>query len=193
MNHSKKIVAIQGSFRKNGKTTQMLKYAVKKAQKSGHKVTYINLFEKNIEYCKGCRLCTEPEECIFKNDDMPEITKLIKEADVIILAAPVYWGNVPAIVKNLMDRLVGASMLETAAFPKPRLEGKRYILLTACNTRMPFAKLFGQSSGVSRVVKEYFKTSGVKKIGMVVCDNSNNRDTVPQKNFKKIEELIKKI
>ena len=35
MNDSKKIVAIQGSFRKNGKTTQMLKYAVKKAQKSG--------------------------------------------------------------------------------------------------------------------------------------------------------------
>ena len=193
MKQPKKIVAIQGSYRKNGKTTPMLQYAVKQAEKLGHEVTYINLFEKNIEYCRGCRLCTQPRECIFKNDDIPEITKVVKEADVIILAAPVYWGNVPAIVKNLMDRLVGASMEETGSFPKPRLKGKRYILLTACNTVMPFAVICGQSSGISRVVREYFKSSGVKKIGMVVCDNSTNRDEIPRKNFKKIERLIKEI
>lgn len=69
-------------------------------------------------------------------------------------------------------------MLETDYFPKPRLKGKRYILLTACNTRMPFAKLCGQSSGISRVVKEYFKTSGVKKIGTVICSNTGKYDAV---------------
>ena len=135
----------------------------------------------------------ETSECVFKNDDMPEITRLIKEADVIILAAPVYWGNVPAIVKNLMDRMTGASMLETDYFPKPRLKGKKYILLTACNTRMPFAKLCGQSSGISRVVKEYFKTSGVKKIGTVICSNTGKYEAVPQKKFAKIDKLLKKI
>ena len=193
MGEGKKILAIQGSFRKNGKTTTMLRYAEKLAKEQGHEVTYINLHEKNIAYCKGCKQCTKPRECIFKNDDMPEITKLIKEADVIILAAPVYWGNVPGIVKNMMDRLVGASMADTDTFPEPRLKGKRYILLTACNTPMPFAWLCGQSSGLAHVVKEYFKSSGVKKIGMVLCDNAMHRKEVPQKNYRKIEHLMKEV
>ena len=70
-----RVLAIQGSYRKSGKTTTMLKYAAKQAEKLGHSLTYINLFEKNIEYCRGCRKCLETGECVFKNDDMPEITR----------------------------------------------------------------------------------------------------------------------
>ena len=55
---------------------------------------------------------------------MTQISKSIKDADVIILASPVYWANVPAIVKNLFDRMSGTSMEETNTFPKPRLSGK---------------------------------------------------------------------
>ena len=102
MGNACKVLAIQGSYRKSGKTTTMLKDAAKQAEKLGHNLTYINLFEKNIEYCRGCRKCLDTAECVFSNDDIPEITRLIKEADVIILATPVYWGNVPAIVKNFL-------------------------------------------------------------------------------------------
>lgn len=193
MKNNYKVVAIQGSYRNQGKTTTMLKYAANQVEKMGHSLTYINLFEKNIEYCRGCRKCFETAECVFSNDDMPEITRLIKEADVIILAAPVYWGNVPAIVKNLMDRMSGASMIETGKFPKPRLKGKRYILLTACNTIMPFAYLCGQSSGICRAVKEYFKTSGVKKIGTVVCSNTSKYDAAPKDKFARIDRLLQRI
>ena len=59
----------------------------------------------------------ETAECVYNNDDMPEITRLIKDADVIILAAPVYWGNVPAIVKNLMDRMSEPQCLRQIIFP----------------------------------------------------------------------------
>lgn len=186
------VLAIQGSFQKTGNTTIMLKHAVEQAKQCGHEVTYVNLFEKNIGYCKGCKKCVKGIECVFK-DDIVDMVRLIKEADVIILAAPVYWGNVPAIVKNLMDRMRGASMADTATFPKPKLKGKRYILLTACNTIMPFAKLCGQSTGISRVVKEYFKTSGVKKIGMVVCDNSGKLEKVPDRKLNKVSKLVKEI
>ena len=51
----------------------LLKYAAKQAEKLGHGLTYINLFEKNIEYCWGCRKCLETGECVFKNDDMSAI------------------------------------------------------------------------------------------------------------------------
>lgn len=62
----KKIIAIQGSYRSGGKTTTMLKYAVEKTKAQNIEVTYINLHEKNIEYCKGCRKCFDSAECVFK-------------------------------------------------------------------------------------------------------------------------------
>lgn len=189
----KNVLAIQGSYRKHGKTTSMLSMAASLCEKKGHNVTYINLFEKNIEYCKGCKKCNETGECILKNDDMMEITKQIKAADVILLAAPVYWANVPGIVKNLMDRLTGVAMEETSAFPKPRLSGKRYILFTACNTQQPFAYLAGQLSGLNRAVKEFFKTAGVKRIGMVACSSQRIYVDVPNKCKKKIEKLIEEV
>ncbi|SDB12791.1 NADPH-dependent FMN reductase [Pseudobutyrivibrio sp. YE44] len=187
------ILAIQGSYRDNGKTTTMLKHAVKRAGELGHNVNTINLFEKKLDYCRSCGKCDEVGHCVFTNDDIQEVTQMIKEADVIILAAPVYWGNVPAIVKNLFDRMVGASMKHTKTFPKPRLAGKRYILLTACHTPAPFDRIFGQSSGIDRNVKEYFKTAGVKKIGMAVCDNTNNIKEVPEKVLLKVNKLVEKI
>ena len=186
----KQVLAIQGSYRKNGKTTTMLKMAASLCEKKGHNVTYLNLFEKKIDYCKGCKKCNETGECIFKNDDMEEITKLFKAADVIILAAPVYWANVPAIVKNLFDRLTGVAMAETNTFPKPRLSGKRYILLTACNTQNPFAYLAGQLTGVNRAVKEFFKTAGVHRIGSVVCTDARAYKELPEKTITKLSKLI---
>ena len=186
----KKIIAIQGSYRSGGKTTTMLKYAVEKAKAQNNEVTYINLHEKNIEYCKGCRKCFDSAECVFKNDDLYDVAREIKEADVIMLASPVYWANVPAVVKNLFDRMSGTSMEETNTFPKPRLKGKRYMLFTACNTPMPFAKWCGQTSGLIKAVKEYFKTSGVKSIGTVICANSGANKAIP---YKKIDRIIERI
>ena len=189
----KKILAIQGSFRDNGITSAMLNYAVEESKKAGYDVEYIRLHDHRIEYCKGCRKCFETGECIIKDDDMTQISKSIKDADVIILACPVYWANVPAIVKNLFDRMSGTSMEETDTFPKPRLSGRRYILLTACNTPMPFAALCGQTTGLKKAVKEYFKTSGISCIGTVVCDNSSKRKDVSNTKLNQIHRLIGRI
>ena len=110
-----------------------------------------------------------------------------------VLAAPVYWANVPAVVKNLFDRMSGTSMEETDTFPKPRLSGKRYMLFTACNTPMPFAKLCGQTTGLQKAVSEYFKTSGVKNMGTVLCDNTSKYKEIPDKIYAKICKLISRI
>ena len=190
MSEKRKVLAIQGSFRENGLTTGMLKQAAKEAEKAGHNVEYINLHKCNIKPCKGCRKCFETAECIFKDDDMVHIAESIKQADVIMLAAPVYWANVPGVVKNLFDRMSGTSMEETNTFPKPRLSGKRYILFTACNTPMPFAKICGQTTGLEKEVREYFKTSGIKHMGTVICANTSKNKVVPEKAKGKISRLV---
>ena len=107
----KQALAILGSPHSSGITATMLKHSVNVAEKAGYAVTKINLYEKNLAYCTGCRACLKTEQCVLK-DDIHEITSQLGACQVVILAAPVYWANVPAPVKNLFDRLLGIAMEE---------------------------------------------------------------------------------
>ncbi len=129
----KHALAILGSPRPNGITAAMLERSIRAAEQAGYAVTKIDLYEKELAFCTGCRACLRSGECVQK-DDIQEMTALFRGCDAVILAAPVYWANVPAPVKNLFDRLLGTAMEETATFPRPRSPGKKYMLLTACNT-----------------------------------------------------------
>lgn len=172
---TKKLLALLGSPHKNGATGTMLAYILQKAEQQGWQITSISLYEKKIGYCTGCRACIKTGACVH-NDDAQEIARLIKTCDVVVLAAPVYWANVPAVVKNLFDRLLGAAMEETSTFPKARLsKNQKYVLLTACNTPVPFSFLCGQSTGAIRSMKEFFKTSGMKYAGKCVWAGRNKQ------------------
>ena len=105
----KRLLAILGSPHHNGATGSLLNYILKEAKKKGWDINKVNLYEKEIAYCRGCRRCLSTKECIQK-DDIGEIAELLKECDLVILAAPTYLANVPAIVKNMFDRLLGVVM-----------------------------------------------------------------------------------
>lgn len=187
----KKLLAILGSPHEDGSTAAMLHCALKAAASEGWEITTVSLYEKQISFCKGCRACIRTGQCVL-NDDLGEIAELIKTCDRVILSAPTYWANVPAVVKNLFDRLLGTAMEETAAFPRPRLSGKQeYLLLTACNTPFPFSRLCGQSSGALRAMNEFFKTSGMKRLGQVTFSNAKGRAELPLRITRKIERLLK--
>lgn len=182
----KKLLAILGSPHPNGTTAAMLEYAVRASEGAGYDVTKIDLYQKNIRFCTGCRACLHTGTCI-QQDDMQEITSLLQECHAVILAAPVYWANIPAPTKNLFDRLLGAAMEETNTFPRPRLAGKHYMLLTACNTPFPFSWMFGQSGGALRSMNEFFRTAGMKCMGKFVCTNTSKRKYLPKSLIRKIE------
>jgi len=186
----KNVLAILGSPHINGITAAMLNCAIQKAEESGYNVTKINLYEKKLSFCTGCRACMRTQVCV-QNDDIHEIVNLLKKCEIVLLAAPVYWANVPAPVKNLFDRLLGTAMEETATLPKPRLKGRKYMLLTSCNTPVPFSWLFGQSRGAIRNMDEFFKTAGMKPIGKIVCANAANKGKLPEQLIKKIENCLK--
>lgn len=185
----KNVLAILGSPHTDGMTAAMLNFAVQEAEQAGYAVTKINLYEKKLSFCTGCRACMETHICIQK-DDIQDITVLLRKCQLVILAAPVYWANVPAPVKNLFDRLLGTAMEETTTFPKPRLRGKRYLILTSCNTPAPFSWIFGQSRGAIRNMDEFFKTAGMKPTGKVVCANAKNKRDLPKRIMKKIERCL---
>ena len=186
----KNALAILGSPHTNGTTAAMLNLAVHKAEQAGDAVTKINLYEKELSFCTGCRICMDTHICNQK-DDIQEIALLLHKSQLVILAAPVYWANVPAPVKNLFDRLLGTAMEETDTFPKPRLRGKQYMILTSCNTPTPFSWIFGQSRGAIRSMDEFFKTAGMKRLGKVVCTNAKNKKGLSKRITKKIERCLK--
>ncbi|MBD5514548.1 MAG: flavodoxin family protein [Lachnospiraceae bacterium] len=185
-----KALAILGSPHTDGMTAGMLDLAIRKAEQTGYAVTKINLYEKELAFCTGCRACMDTRICIQK-DDVQEIVALLQNCQFVILASPVYWANVPAPVKNLFDRLLGTAMEETNTFPKPRLRGKQYMLLTSCNTPAPFSWIFGQSRGAIHNMDKFFKTAGMTPIGKVVCTNAKNKKELPKRTFKKIERCLK--
>lgn len=182
-------LAILGSPHANGTTAAMLDLAIRQAEQAGYTVTKINLYDKKVSFCTGCRACMDTHICIHK-DDIQKIAALLQECQLVILAAPVYWANVPALVKNMFDRLLGTAMEETDTFPKPRLRGKKYMILTSCNTPAPFAWIYGQSRGAIRSMDEFFKTAGMKPTGKVVCANAKNKKELPKRIMKKIERSL---
>lgn len=184
------MLAILGTPHTDGITAAMYDCTVRSAEQAGYMVSKVNLYEKNLAYCQGCRTCLKTQTCIF-NDDIQEISTALRQCQTVVLAAPVYWANVPAPVKNMFDRLLGTAMEETSTFPKPRLRGKRYLLLISCNTPAPFSWLFGQSRGALRSMDEFFKTAGMKPLGKIICAGAAAKKELPKQIHKKIRRCLK--
>ncbi len=96
------IVGICGSPRQQA-TEHVLKDALMLLEGEGFETRFFTVRGKNINFCTHCDYCLEHKECVFK-DDMQEVYKLLKEAEGIIFATPVYSGGVSAQIKAVMDR-----------------------------------------------------------------------------------------
>lgn len=96
------VVGICGSPREQA-TDFVLKETLQMLEQSGVKTEFFTVAGKRINFCTHCDYCLENKECVFK-DDMQGLYKLLKEADGIIFATPVYNGGISAQTKALMDR-----------------------------------------------------------------------------------------
>lgn len=165
--NTKKMCIITASPRKNGKIQCMAKAAQEQGKKSGYDISIINVYEKNIKNCTGCMACRKTGECVIKDDDMTDITQKIKESNLVVIAAPTYFANVPAPLKGLFDRIAGALMSENSlGMPHGRLKKEhKYILITSCTTPFPFNYLCNQSRGCIRAMNEVMHVSGMTMAG----------------------------
>lgn len=101
----KNVLIISSSPRKNGNSDLLCQEFARGATESGNKVEYVRLTEKKINYCIGCYTCTKLGKC-FQNDDMNELAQKMEQADVILLATPVYFYSMCGQMKVFLDRLV---------------------------------------------------------------------------------------
>lgn len=101
-----KVVAINGSARKDGNTASLIKMVFGELEKEGIQTEMIQLAGNVVRGCMACRKCFENQnrKCVIPNDPVNEIIAKMVEADGVILASPTYFSNVTAEMKALIDR-----------------------------------------------------------------------------------------
>lgn len=102
---NKTVLIISSSPRKGGNSDVLCDQFLKGAQESGNQVEKIFLKDKDLHFCNGCGVCNTTHKCVQK-DDMTEILDKMVNADVIVMATPVYFYTMCAQMKMLIDRTV---------------------------------------------------------------------------------------
>ena len=99
-------VAINGSPRKNGNTELLLNEVLKELDSAGWKTELVKVGGTAIRGCVACRKCYENKDnqCIMKKDGFNNIYAKMSQADAIILGSPVYFADVSADLKALIER-----------------------------------------------------------------------------------------
>lgn len=105
-----KVLAVNGSPRKNWNTGLLLKNALDGAALGGAEVELINLYELNFKGCISCFACKKLGgksygKCAV-NDGLRPVLDKVEEADALIIGSPVYFGMVTGETRSFLERLL---------------------------------------------------------------------------------------
>ena len=99
-----KILVLKSSGNKKGSSNMLADEFIRGAKEGGHKITEFDVFRADIRSCIGCGHCGMNGPCVQKDDYENTLKGLIKAADMIVFAMPVYYYNWPAQLKAVVDR-----------------------------------------------------------------------------------------
>lgn len=101
-----KVIAFNGSPRKNGNTAESLKLVLGELEKEGVQTELVQLGGQKLFGCLACGMCFENKDkrCVRKDDEMNKFIEKAAEADGILIGSPTYFANVSTEVKAFIDR-----------------------------------------------------------------------------------------
>ena len=101
-----KVVAFNGSARKDGNTAILIKHVFHELENEGIETEMIQLAGKKINGCIACYKCFEnkDKQCSVKNDITNECIEKMLDADGVILGSPTYVADITSEMKSLIDR-----------------------------------------------------------------------------------------
>jgi len=98
------IIGLQGSPRKKGNTNFLLSTFMDAAEKSGARTLTIDVTKKNVVPCKEYTVCEKKGFCPIDDDVRDEIYPLLRQADIVVVATPIFFYNMSAQLKAVIDR-----------------------------------------------------------------------------------------
>ena len=98
------ILGLQGSPRKKGNTSYLLATFMTAAEKFGARTHVIDVTQKEIIPCKEYTVCEKKGYCPIEDDVKNEIYPLLREAELVVVATPIFFYNMTAQLKAVIDR-----------------------------------------------------------------------------------------
>jgi len=101
-----KVVAFNGSPKKDGNTARLLRYALEELEGAGHETELVQVGGRPLRGCLACGKCFErlDRRCVNDTDAMNELIAKLIEADAVLLGSPTYFADVTSETKALIDR-----------------------------------------------------------------------------------------
>jgi multimeric flavodoxin WrbA len=164
------ILILNGSPRKNGVTTTLLRIIADETRSAGAEVEWIDVNNLSIRPCIGCLKCRPDKCCILPQDDAHRVGGLIESCSGLVVGTPTYWGNMTGPLKLLFDRNVTIFehyVLNTWRLPKPKHKGKKAAIITASLAPSPYNQLPSQARGALRAVKTVLNAGGFDIRGQI--------------------------
>ncbi|WP_297981707.1 flavodoxin family protein [uncultured Methanobrevibacter sp.] len=171
-----KIIALQASPRKGGNCDVLMDEMIKGAEENGHEVVKYYLEKCEIAPCKACMFCAENPDCV-REDDGNEIINALVDADGVIFSSPIYYGQMTAQGKLIVDRFYAIGQN-----PDKSLSGKAALIFTE-----------NQAEGTYKQYIELTKFSpfefmGYDVIGVVDAGSAGPAGIVAEEQKNKLEE-----
>ena len=166
----KKIIVLNGSPRRNGNTSALVAEFCAGAESAGHSVTEFWLGGMKINGCRGC--CAggkDPASPCVQKDDMEKIYPAYREADVVVLASPLYYWTISGQLKCAFDRLFAVAECDPN-YANPRKESA--LLMAA------------EGNGFEETLYWYDRIMGHihwKDLGKVLCGGVMNEGDIAGK------------
>jgi len=99
-----KITCLLASPRKNGNSSTLAKHFCNTAEQLGAEITTFALNELKYRGCQACMACkTKLDRCVLE-DDLTQVLQTVSDTDLLVMASPVYFGEVSSQLKGFIDR-----------------------------------------------------------------------------------------
>ena len=98
-----KATCINGSARSSGSCAYLIDSFVNGFKNGNTEIVKYCVGDADLHFCKGCKKCYIDGKCV-QTDDAQKIVEDILSSDIVVIAAPSYWADVPAQLKTLFDR-----------------------------------------------------------------------------------------
>lgn len=177
------IIAIIGTYRKGGVIDRLTDAVLDGARAAGATAEKVYLIDTHIEFCTNCRTCTQEPgaqrgTCVIE-DDMRDLLERIRAADALVLASPMNFWTVTAVMKRFIERLVcfawwpwGAPAPKT----RPTDQGKRAVVLASSAAPALLARLATRMVGL---LKSAAKLLGARKVDVLFVGLSARKREQP--------------
>lgn len=173
-----KIVSLLGSPRSNGNSATIANHLMKTAANLGAETQSFELNRLTYRGCQACYACKKGREDCVLNDDLTEVLSAVAAADVVVLATPVYYGDITAQLKGFIDRTYSYLVPDYLTNPQPsRLSPKKlvFVLTQGHPDEALFADIYPR-------YEQFLKWMGFNEISLVrACGiGPGSMDAVPE-------------